>query len=84
MVEHWIKVGDGLGKAVTAYNSVTGSLESRVLVSARRFEELKTAPVGMEICPAVAVERNVRVLMEAVAITDFEANSLETETVPAD
>ncbi|MCH9626976.1 MAG: hypothetical protein S4CHLAM2_06080 [Chlamydiales bacterium] len=37
---HWSKVGKGLSQAVQAYNKAVGSLESRVLVSARRFNEL--------------------------------------------
>ncbi len=37
---HWEKVGKGLSHAVQAYNKAVGSLESRVLVSARRFAEL--------------------------------------------
>lgn len=37
---HWNKVGKSLGNAVQAYNRAVGSLESRVLVSARRFVEL--------------------------------------------
>lgn len=37
---HWIKVGKGLESAVQNYNRAIGSLESRVLVSARRFMDL--------------------------------------------
>lgn len=37
---HWEKVGRGLSNAVESYNKAIGSLESRVLVSARRFMEL--------------------------------------------
>lgn len=40
MGNHWTKVGKGLSGAVQAYNKAVGSLESRVLVSARRFNEL--------------------------------------------
>ncbi len=37
---HLDQVGRSLNGAVTAYNSAVGSLDTRVLVSARRFEEL--------------------------------------------
>ncbi|MPZ16708.1 MAG: DNA recombination protein RmuC [Luteitalea sp.] len=40
LVEHLGSVGGALGKAVDAYNRAVGSLESRVLPSARKFEEL--------------------------------------------
>ncbi|HEX8010545.1 MAG TPA: DNA recombination protein RmuC, partial [Casimicrobiaceae bacterium] len=42
--EHWAGVGDKLGKAVDAYNSATATLESRVLVTARRLRDLQAAP----------------------------------------
>jgi DNA recombination protein RmuC len=62
MGEHFGKVGINLGRAVEAYNSAIGSLESRVMVSARRFAELKTTPMGVEIAPLEPVEKNVRTL----------------------
>jgi DNA recombination protein RmuC len=47
--EHWASVGKNLGQAVKAYNDATGSLESRVMVSARKFEELQVAPAGKKL-----------------------------------
>jgi DNA recombination protein RmuC len=40
LADHVEKVGKGLRTAVEGYNSAVGTLESRVLVSARKFKEL--------------------------------------------
>jgi DNA recombination protein RmuC len=62
MAEHWDRMGRSLDRAVESYNSAVGSLESRVLVSARRFADLKTAPMGVEIALLEPVETSVRTL----------------------
>jgi len=48
MASHLGVVGESLGKATLAYNKVVGSMESRVLVQARRFKDLGAA-VGDDI-----------------------------------
>jgi len=60
MGEHWSTMGKSLARAVEAYNSAMGSLEHRVMVSARKFADLKTAPLGLEIAPLEPVENSAR------------------------
>ncbi len=60
--EHWVGVGKNLGQAVKAYNEATGSLETRVMVSARKFEELRVAPEGKKLPELNPVEQAPRTL----------------------
>jgi len=46
MAEHMAKVGKGLGGAVNSYNAAIASLETRVMVTARRFKDLKATAGG--------------------------------------
>jgi DNA recombination protein RmuC len=64
MGDHWNKVGRSLDRAVEAYNSAVGSLESRVMVTARKFSDLKTAPLGVEIAELEPVDKKVRTVAE--------------------
>lgn len=59
---HWIDLGRNLGRTVEAFNSAVGSLESRVLVSARRFRELGAAGASVDIEPLEPLEKGVRPL----------------------
>ncbi len=65
MSEHWRKLGKSLGSAVDSYNKATGSLESRVLVSARKFKDLETTAIGDEIEELPPVDRVPRELQIA-------------------
>jgi DNA recombination protein RmuC len=55
--EHVTRLGGALGGAVTAYNRAVGSLEARVLVSARKLADLGVSgdelptPVQLEVTP---------------------------------
>src|SRR5829696_6043436 len=46
---HFLGVGSSLQKAVEKYNEAVGTLESRVLVSARRFKEMPITATDKEI-----------------------------------
>ena len=67
--EHWTSVGKNLGQAVKAYNDATGSLETRVLVTARKFEDLQVSPEGKAIAAPTIVEQAPRDL-QAPELTD--------------
>ncbi len=56
MVEHMGRVGGGLGNAVKSYNEMVGSFESRVLPSARKFEELQIADPSRKIAETPQIE----------------------------
>ena len=49
--DHFSGVGKGLNSAVSAYNKAVGSLEGRVLVTARRFAERGVVGVGEKELP---------------------------------
>ena len=57
---HWIDLGKNLARTVDAFNSAVGSLESRVLVSARRFKELGATPSALEIEVLERLEKSPR------------------------
>jgi DNA recombination protein RmuC len=59
---HWIDVGKNLSRTVEAFNSAIGTLETRVLVSARRFKDLGAAPGSLDIDVLEPVEKTPRSL----------------------
>ena len=58
LTEHFAKVGRGLETAVRSYNETVGSLETRVLPSARKFRDHGISPAA-ELAPLAGVERSV-------------------------
>ncbi|MCE2511428.1 MAG: DNA recombination protein RmuC [Acidimicrobiia bacterium] len=60
--EHMHGVGKGLDQALTAYNKGVGSLESRVLPQARRFEDLGAVSDARRIPELAPVETTVRAM----------------------
>src|SRR4029077_1219748 len=77
---HIDNVGKGLDRAVESYNKAVGSLESRVMVSARKFVELG-APVTDEIAELSPIETTTRNL--TLEFDDPEALDSSTSTQPS-
>jgi len=57
---HLDSVGKALNRSVESYNKAVGSMEGRVLPSARKFENLGVLPAGAEISSPSVVERETR------------------------
>jgi DNA recombination protein RmuC len=63
---HFAGVGKGLNGAVAAYNKAVGSLEGRVLVTARRFADMGVIGTGeKDIAPSITVDAIPRALQSA-------------------
>jgi DNA recombination protein RmuC len=62
MTSHFAKMGRGLAGAVESYNKGIGSLESRVLVTARKFKEVGIAPGVVDIETIEPIEKITREL----------------------
>jgi DNA recombination protein RmuC len=72
VAEHVQRLGKRLGGAVDAYNAAVGSLETRVLVSARRFADHGVVGHDKEIAPLEPVDRVPRAAQapELTAVSD--------------
>ncbi|MDD2676389.1 MAG: DNA recombination protein RmuC, partial [Methylacidiphilaceae bacterium] len=64
LADHWAGVGKGMEQAIKAYNKATATLESRVLVTARRFTGLQAAPEGEVIETPEPIDQSARLLQE--------------------
>jgi DNA recombination protein RmuC len=84
--QHVDRVGKALSGAVTAYNQTVGSLESRVLVSARRLQQLGLVDTDQE-APRI-VEETTRVLsapeLTAAAVPPPAAKPAPVEPAPVE
>lgn len=77
--EHLDKLGRSLSTAVGTYNKAIGSLETRVLVSARKFRDLKVSDSALE--GPQAVEESPRQI-GAAELLDTEPVTVVVEGTP--
>jgi len=71
MAEHFEEVARGLTRSVDAYNKAVGSLESRVLVTARRLKE-KGIPAPEELPELEVIDHTARAIGAPELIGLFE------------
>lgn len=76
MGEHFAKVGKSLTATVNSYNNAVGTLESRVLVSARKFRELGAAP---EKADDLESPLQVESISRELQSDELRASAAETE-----
>ena len=65
---HFADIGKGLDRALDSYNKGVGSLEARVLVTARKFKELGISAQG-DILELASIERKSREIQSADLLT---------------
>lgn len=89
MLGHLDKLGSSLGAGVTAYNRAIASLESRVLVTGRRFAEMQGLPIPLD--PPRQVDQQPRSLAarpsdppEPATLDALERQALEASEPPGD
>ncbi|WP_430867561.1 DNA recombination protein RmuC [Demequina aurantiaca] len=77
---HLTKVGKALDSASKAYNSTVASMESRVMVSARKFGEMQA--ISAEIPPSVPAEVDVRQISAPEFSERADGNAPQTTGEP--
>jgi DNA recombination protein RmuC len=71
LADHFSRLGKSLDSAVGHYNAAIGSYETRVLSTARKFEELKAAPEDKVLPDLGPVEKTARLPMKSGPAEDF-------------
>lgn len=84
--EHFSRLGKSLGGAVDSYNKAVGSLETRVLTTARKFEDLKATQEKSKLSELSPVDHIPRTLAAASDVAaeaeDFSFAKLDHEKKP--
>jgi len=68
LADHFTALGKSLNSAVDHYNKAIGSYETRVLTTARKFEELTAAPENTTLSNISGIDKTTRALL----VTDPE------------
>lgn len=75
LASHWTRVGSRLDQAVDAYNKSVGSLETRVLASARQFPALAGKAEDDALPEPPMIERQTRALSATELLPDPDDTS---------
>ncbi len=82
--DHFAKLGRSLGSAVESYNTAIGSYESRVLTTARKFEDLQAAPESSSLPLLEPLDKIPRGTHLATPAADFDIGPEEDFTFVPD
>jgi DNA recombination protein RmuC len=77
LADHFVKLGKSLDSAVGHYNSAIASYETRVLTTARKFEELKATPEDKVLSNLDPLDKVARL---PVTQTPVESSGFEDDT----
>ena len=80
LAEHFENVGRSLSKAVQAYNGAVGTLESRVLVTARRLKDKGVTP-SEEFREVETIDQTPRLLGAPELVGLFDDPALDAEII---
>ena len=83
LAEHFENVGRSLAKAVQAYNGAVGTLETRVLVTARKLKD-KGVTASEEFHEVETIDMTPRLLGAPELVGLFDDVPADAEIIPAE
>jgi DNA recombination protein RmuC len=78
---HFAQLGDDLNRAIKSYNKAVGSLETRVLVTARRFKKLQAADGKEDIAVLSPVDKDLQSLTDPEILINPMNGATHTERI---